>query len=146
MKALDKQLGEAKKCILVCANCHRGIHAGYVEIPNNYQSFYDEEIAYDLLHKTKEVKENKLHYCQDCGKIISSDALRCPECASKAQRVVDRPNREELKKLIREKPFTQIGTMFGVSDNAIRKWCIAENLPTKKTLINNYSNEEWKKI
>jgi hypothetical protein len=25
---------EIKKCVLVCANCHREIHAGIVELPN----------------------------------------------------------------------------------------------------------------
>jgi hypothetical protein len=32
-------------------------------------------------------------------------------------------SKEELEKLIKEKPFTQIGKMFGVTDNAIRKKC-----------------------
>lgn len=32
-------------------------------------------------------------------------------------------SKEELEKLVNEKPFTQIGKMFGVSDNAIRKRC-----------------------
>ena len=39
--------------------------------------------------------------------------------------------REELKELIRNKPFTQIGAKFGVSDNAIRKWCDKFDLPRK---------------
>jgi len=36
--------------------------------------------------------------------------------------------------------------MYNVSDNAIRKWCIAMKLPSSKKEINNYSNEEWEKI
>lgn len=36
MIALDKQIQEARKCILVCSNCHRGIHAGIYQIPDNY--------------------------------------------------------------------------------------------------------------
>ena len=33
-----------------------------------------------------------------------------------------------------------------VTDNAIRKWCIGYNLPSKKKDINSYSDEEWEKI
>ena len=58
-------------------------------------------------------------------------------------RTVVRPNRDELKQLIRTKSFLQIGKMYGVSDNAIRKWCDFENLPRKKGEINKYTDEEW---
>ena len=54
--------------------------------------------------------------------------------------------REELKGLIRNKPFTQIGKQFNVTDNAIRKWCDKFNLPRKKSDIQKYSVEEWSKI
>jgi len=40
-------------------------------------------------------------------------------------------------------PFTQIANKYGVSDNAIRKWCKAYNLPTKKSEIKKYTKEEW---
>jgi uncharacterized protein YjcR len=60
--------------------------------------------------------------------------------------VVDRPNREQLKKLIRTIPFTKIGEMFNVSDNAIRKWCDYEKLPRTKREINSYSDEEWEQV
>ena len=40
-------------------------------------------------------------------------------------------------------PFVQIGAMFGVSDNGIRKWCDAYGLPRKASEIKKYSDEEW---
>lgn len=61
-------------------------------------------------------------------------------------KTVERPSREELKKLIRSMPFLTIGKLYGVSDNAIRNWCDAENLPRKKNQINKYSDLEWEKI
>lgn len=146
MISLDKQISEARKCILVCANCHRGIHSGYYTIPENYSQFFNEEQAQFLLQQNKEIKEGKKHYCQNCGVLIATNSKLCPKCVHLSQRVVDRPNREELKQLIRTKPFTQIGKQYGVTDNTIRKWCAAENLPTKKTLINQMSDDAWKKI
>ena len=44
-KSLNSQLEEMKKCILVCANCHRGIHSGVLQVPENYKDFYDAEVA-----------------------------------------------------------------------------------------------------
>ena len=33
--------------------------------------------------------------------------------------------------------------MYNVSDNAVRKWCLIDRLPTTKKDIKSYSNEEW---
>ena len=55
-------------------------------------------------------------------------------------------SREQLKDLIRNEPFTEIGKKFGVSDNAIKKWCIKYNLPARKKDIKTYSDKEWDKI
>ena len=88
----------------------------------------------------------KKYYCIDCGKEISKNATRCIECSHKLQQKADRPSREELKMLIRNKPFTQIAKQYNVSDNAIRKWCDNYNLPRKSKDIKNFSDEDWLKI
>ena len=62
------------------------------------------------------------------------------------RKVEDRPSREELKKLLRKESFIYIGHKYGVSDNAIRKWCDAYNLPRKKQEIKKYTDEEWENI
>lgn len=92
----------------------------------------------------------KKYYCVDCGKEVSrSTVKRCQSCYTKYKTIPisDMPiTREELKELIRNKPFTQIGAKFGVSDNAIRKWCDKFDLPRKTSQIKQYSDEEWSKI
>ena len=99
------------------------------------------------------IKRNpkKIAICEVCKKnfYVHSESLGkycSQECVHIAQRRVERPSRDELKKLIRNMPFLQIGIKYGVSDNAVRRWCKAENLPFKTTIIKNISDEEWEKI
>lgn len=44
------------------------------------------------------------------------------KCSHKQQRKVERPTKEELEKLIWEKPTIQLGKDFNVSDKAVEKW------------------------
>ena len=83
------------------------------------------------------------YYCPDCGIEITKGAVRCRECANKAQYTVQRPSREELKQMIRTISFEQLGRTFKVDGNAIRKWCDAYKLPRRKSDIKKYSDEEW---
>lgn len=94
----------------------------------------------------KKKVENKKFFCVDCGKEVSWGADRCLECFQHSRKTTKRPSREELKDLIKNIPFTQIGKMYGVSDNAIRKWCDSYNLPKKSSDIKSFSNEEWLNI
>lgn len=54
--------------------------------------------------------------------------------------------REELKIKIRCVTFVSIAKEYGVTDNAIRKWCDKYHLPRKSSVIHNYSDEEWELI
>lgn len=142
--AFAKASEEVKKCILVCANCHREIHDDIIPCPQN--TTYDEEKNEIIKQELLDLKTRKNTYCQNCGKIITQGSQFCPECYYKTKRVIERPMRQELKKLIRTVPFVQLAQQFNVSDNAIRKWCDAYNLPRKKTDIVKYTDEEWENI
>lgn len=95
--------------------------------------------------KNKNTEKEK-RYCIECGKEISFYATKCNVCAGKSKRIVERPDRETLKNLIRNNSFVKVGKMFKVSDNSIRKWCDEYSLPRKKTDIKLYSDDEWKLI
>lgn len=105
---------------------------------NNGETHFRENLSYPLRQTKKE------HYCKKCGKELKSYyATYCRECYKEELKEEVLISREELKNLIRIKPFTQIGKQFNVSDNAIRKWCDKYNLPRTKKEINSYSDEEW---
>lgn len=92
------------------------------------------------------MEKGKVHLCKKCGKKISHDAKYCMQCYFLMQRKVERPTREELKSLIRNNSFVAIGRIYGVSDNAIRKWCEAYSLPKKKADIKKYTDEQWEAL
>ena len=94
----------------------------------------------------KKLKFDVMNFCEKCGKKISNTAQLCEKCYHESTRKVEFPQREQLKYLIRNTPFTKIGIQFGVSDNAIRKWCKSMNLPYKAKEIKQYTNEEWNNI
>lgn len=78
-------------------------------------------------------------YCTACGnKLIfgrgkSSKMIYCStKCRQEAAQTVDRPSKEELLSLIKNSSFSAVGKKYGVSDNAIRKWCKAYGLPHRK--------------
>lgn len=102
---------------IICPNCHT------------------QTITYSGKNKKK---PEKIISCNICGKNMNAENMygMCKKCFNKSsqkQKIMKKVNRkhnkkfeitkDELEKLVMEKPFTQIGKMFGVSDNAIRKRC-----------------------
>lgn len=73
------------------------------------------------------------HFCIDCGKEILCESKRCVSCNGKIQRKVERPSKEILYQEIKMTSFSAVGRKYGVSDNAIRKWCKTYGLPTKSS-------------
>lgn len=98
------------------------------------------------LEEVAEKRNTKTTNCPICGQPKTPDAKTCVPCYQKSLRRVERPNREELKSLIRNTPFTSIGKIYKVTDNAIRNWCKMEKLPYKVGDIKQYSDEEWEKL
>ena len=136
---------EIRKCVLLCANCHREYHSNFIQL--ELQPSFDEKIDAEIKQELEVIKNGdaERYRCRCCGKAIGGDGRTglCPECYMKTTRRADRPEREVLKQLIREVSMTRIAADYGVTDNAIRKWCDAYNLPRTKSEIKKYSDEEW---
>ena len=64
--------------------------------------------------------------CPICKKEFDTKNDKQTYCSSSCQtfalRRAARPNKNELKSLIETTAWVQIGKMFGVTDNAVRKW------------------------
>lgn len=109
--AWERAKEELEKCILVCSNCHREIHSvsgvGIMDLQRLIKPWMDKE-------------------CCHCKKMFSTkqyDQKFCsPSCKQVSERRVVRPSKNELKVLMQTTSWIQLGRMFGVSDNAVRKW------------------------
>lgn len=107
----ERAFEELKKCILVCSNCHAELH-------------YDERdvTGTPLLARTFNVT------CERCERLFETKAPEQKYCSVGCKSITNRrvrvePNKSDLKKLIDDKtPWTKIGQLYGVSDNAMRKW------------------------
>lgn len=94
--------------------------------------------------------------CSICGKKLTRTTPHhddiCDECynnpvikANLKQRKVKRPSRDELKFKLRHFPMIYIGKHYGVSDNAVKKWCKKYNLPSAR-FVRVMSEEEFNKL
>lgn len=84
--------------------------------------------------------------CKVCGKPLTTIqqkycSYNCRDQAIRQTSVC--PPRDDLKRLIRTSNFTLIAQKYNVSDNAVRKWCKAYNLPSTAWEIHQYFDQEW---
>ncbi len=147
--SFDKCKKEVDKCILVCSNCHREIH--YEEYLKKQQEEEKEEIKvfteilnnrdkYDIKHINKsykflkytdilnDIKNNvsrkdifkKYHINnRTFNKFLEENGITY----SKSTKIYNKPTKEELLKLLENNSKASISRMFGVTWQAVNKWC-----------------------
>jgi very-short-patch-repair endonuclease len=115
--------------------------SGWKVYEYHYSICYKDEIISEIIDKIKinhnldnidysfYLKEKEINKCLDCGVEINKYSSRCITCSNKIngknQRLFD-PSKEELDKLINKNKISliEIGKMFMVSDNAVKKRAI----------------------
>lgn len=119
---------------------HR-VSIGFVGDFNNGKIWKQDNLEYPI----RKPREKKKYFCVSCGREIIEKTTTgmCLSCYYISSRLVERPSREELKALIRNTSFVEIGRQYGVTDNSIRKWCDSYQLPRRKSDIVKYTDTEW---
>lgn len=100
---------------------------------------YDYETVIELELNLREKKhksdeEIKILETCDCGSHKNRYAVKCIKCSNIENNKKHRKfeiSKEELESLIREKPMTAIGKIYGVSDNAVKKRCMVLGIELK---------------
>jgi len=111
-------VAELRKCILVCAVCHREIHAGIRQVPENFQHFDEKYADYRELAKLDDFEP-----CPVCGEKKSKRQITCsPACGAK-MRYGNRWDTIDVINLVEDKKmtYTAIGLKVGCSDAAVKK-------------------------
>lgn len=119
---------------------HSAFHQGYKAVfEDGVWSCPDLTLIPEEIRKRKNWAKKK---CPICNKVyIAKTNEMCINCR-KIYRVQNSkcPSKDELSKYIGEIPFVQIGKIYGVSDNAVRKWCKKYGLSFKKNEIKTIKN------
>ena len=111
----------------VSENMVCGINTGYY--------WFDDNTIYPLrkTYSNGALETKDRHkICPVCGKEILYNSDLCITCSAQNRRKVERPTKEELFNIILEHQgnFEEIGRMFGINGNSIRKWCKYYSLPS----------------
>lgn len=109
-----KIIEELKKCVLLCSNCHREQHC-----PSAVFEKY--KILKIKTHLNRE-EITPTGNCTQCGVDVYGTKYCSVLCSTFSKRKVERPSKKELQKLLDENAYVKVASMYGVSDNAIRKW------------------------
>ena len=108
----------------ICPNCNSQLET-FAGRNNRSKIMNNGKIQYISINERK----NKSKICPICNiNDMSISSKMCKECWNK-EIAKNIPPKEDLEKLIYNTPFTKIGDIYGVTDNAVRRWCKKYGLP-----------------
>lgn len=134
----DHYNNELENLQILCPNCHTQ------QENNSGAAIKKKSNKLAINEQSKEKK--KEHFCPQCGKPFSGNGNVCIDCGHLNQRKTQWPDRETLKSEIRQNSFESLGRKYGVSGKSISKWCVAYQLPSRKTDIKACSDKGWAKV
>lgn len=107
---------ELRKCVMLCAICHREHHAGLREIPEDAARFDESFADYKSVERSMRLKS-----CPICTEPMRSGAVTCsPRCAGqhRSRGAWEGLDLSEMKKTM---TYGEIAKVAGVSDVAVHK-------------------------
>lgn len=119
-------LEEAKKCVLLCHNCHGEVHDGITSCPGVEPEA--RERRRESMGAMKTIAVRKERPCKVCSQPTKSKYCSL-SCSGKRPKISWPPD-EELSQAVLKEPLTSIALRLGVSDKAVKKHCKIRNIGT----------------
>lgn len=147
---IEEYFIELQKCILLCSNCHKEYHffnhttyietKDYVNLDAFKPNFSSINRGYEY---TTTLNINSTYTCSVCHREIKIKKRIpinfngvCNQCSHITQRKCKHPDKETLTQEITQFSFEALGRKYGVTGNAVKKWCKKYGIPhTKKKLV-----------
>lgn len=109
-------VAELKKCVLVCSNCHKEIHAGAAEVPPNAERFDSQWEDYRLVEQSGRITE-----CPIFGGPKRPEHKTCStKCSCKLRRRIDW-SKHDLIGMKKVMSYSQMSDIIGATVPAIHK-------------------------
>lgn len=139
--SFERIKSELDKCLLVCSNCHKELHDklrerkeiaidykdafvnrekyGITNIADSYKHLIETDILEDMKNDISRKEIFKKYHINNktFNRFLKEYGLKYHE-----KKIVNKPTKEELEKLLETKDNIEIGKMFNVTETAIRKW------------------------
>lgn len=106
---------ELELCVLLCANCHREVHAGVTEAPEPNPGLAQEA-------RRRYYQKSPPRTCQGCGKEIWRSSRWCRGCLPPQSKKGRWGTLQEVLDMVQTQGYAKTGRNLGVSDNAVRKF------------------------
>ena len=124
LRNIIKDLKDSKLTEIEIAEKY-SLHLNTISQINIGGSWYDKNRSYPIRKRNSSV-----YFCSECGKQLFSDCKThlCIDCYNKS-RAKKIPKKEVLFSLLLNNSFLEVGKLYGVTDNAVRKWCDKYDIP-----------------
>lgn len=116
---------ESKKCIMLCANCHREVHDGLLDISVS-DSLFDVVLAKTIIEEIEKARTRHYDSCPVCGNKKPTTQTFCSsECSQQYQS--DKPKKLLVDDLVlidqyeKHQNFEAVGRLHNVTGAAVKR-------------------------
>ena len=107
---------EMDKCIALCANCHREVHAGYAQVPADAPRFDENLVEHNNTSEAELYDE-----CPTCSSLKKKTHRFCSVKCQDRKRIVDWKVVDLPALLELHGTYTAVGKLLGVTGAAVKR-------------------------